>query len=503
MKLNSKILTTALLLGALLLPATAMAKKKSDAKPFYTSKSYVVGVSGDVDSLSVAGFREKIFSNPVQIDCSLPDPAEKEEFTDDQIAEVQKCLNDQKVGKKVLDYLYRFDGKNLSEELLQKRALANAKRADIEYAQGLTEQEALANVYLQENIVPILDNNYIYLQKYYGGKIVYMIFKVDMGLQTFQDVMANWQKPEVYNSLDIPVVFAGSGVGSAEDEYADLQKSISTTVPAFAIQGVLLQRNPAIADFGSQQGARKGDLVSIYRQYTNDEGISYSKRISRARIGKVDEDRSQLFFIAGNKGNKTLGDMAVVTRDSKSALTVQANWMKHIWGAHLAYDYIAAVTNAGFVVRAGIDVDFNVTDKPGRTFTDMSGEEYKAPWILDVTIGASIARTFFGWFEVAPFARVGYEYGYMANKKTFSTSDESTSYSNITAGSIRVPVGIDLAFNTPYPLQVVLTGGYNFNFGLNDENNPYKSFDTLKAVYEHMDIDRNGLFLRAGLRFNF
>lgn len=499
-KLQILTLASVVTLGAL----NASAKKD---KVFYDSKSHLIGVSGAVDSLRAYGFDNKIFVNNIgELKTQLPVPAIKEkEFTPEQILAVQESLQSEGAGKRILDYLYQFDGTTLSEDNLKSRALQNARTADIEIA----DYAAVGGQnMLQEDVVPIMAHNYIYLENRHGDKkLSYMVFRTDMNEDTWRDVMSNWNNPAGYNQIQVPLVYVASGtVGynpSDADDKANIQSSLARNVGDFAIRGTVKQRNPMIIAAGSNEGVKKGDLISIYRQFMSPDSIMYSKRISRFRAGDVEADQATLFNVAGTKGSRKNGDIAVVTRDKKMSMDVYGVWMPHNWSIGLGYDYKIGFTKRGLVFHVPANVEFGLTEKPSETFTD-GYNEFKSPIHFNVTVGVGASYTLWGFMDLKLWAQVGYEYAMMLNKDTFSLDSNANNTDNIAAGAVRVPIGLDIAFNIAYPWQLFLSGGYAFNFGLNDDNNAYKSYDVIKEAYGILgNVKRQGVFLRAGVRFNF
>jgi hypothetical protein len=494
-----KACVAALCLFSLSLPAQAK------SKVFYDAKSNIIGVSGAYESVERYGYEEKLFENPVQISTALPTPADaKKGFSETQATEVLNSLNAERVGNKVLRYLFTNGGSSsqLSDDLLKQRALQNIQRGDLEFA---NENYKSASDVLREDYLPILAHNYIYLETKSGtDRIAYMVFHVCIDNEVLNDVYNTWENPAGLSKIDVPVELLAYSIEKIDDEYAKMNSSLAKNATAFAIRGQIIQRNPAKIDANSTNGVKKGDLVTVYNQQMDKEGQMYSKRISRARVCAVDTVDSRLYFVAGTRGNRKKGDIAVVTRDKRMAISVEGTWSVHNYGAQLDYDYQVGYTKVGLVHHALADIAISVTDKPSENFTiNGSSQTFKSPVFANIGIGYGISKVFAGFLEVMPYFLVQGEAGIMFNKDSLKTDANSSDTKSITGIAFRAPVGVRLDFNIAYPWQITLTGGYAFNWGYNDDNDFYKSYAPIKEASELIGAKRNGLFLAAGIKWHF
>lgn len=499
-----KLCLAALCTFLFLLPVSVQAKDR----PFYDSKSNIVGVSGAYDQLVEYGYGEKMFENPVKLKTSLSAPVNKKGYSDFQVNSVLESLNGENAGNRVLRYLFA-DGDQLSEDMVQQRALKNIQRGDIEFANANYKD---AKDVLRDDCLPILTHNYIYLEYRTDKYIAYMVFHVCIDKDVRDQVYATWGNIRGLDRISVPVEFVAMDVVKFDPkkvDYSAISRSLAKNAEAFAIRGQILQRNPAKIDANSQNGVHKGDMVSIYSQRMDNSGKLYSKRISRGRICGVNSKTSQLYFIAGSRGNRKNGDIAVVTRDKKMAVTIDGMWQPHCYAAQVGYDIQIGYSRAGFVSHFLSDLAFAMTDKPGEDF-NFEGLEptYKSPVFLNIGIGYGLSKVFGGFLEVMPYFMAQYEIGMMFDKDSFKY-DENDAYNNnkstdIVGSSIRVPVGLRLDINIAYPFQLTLTGGYAFNFSLgDDETDLTMSYSSIQAACDYLGAKRDGLFFGAGFKIHF
>lgn len=110
------------MLGMLFLMVLSASAKD---KIFFNSKSNIIGITGDYQILTSGGFTAKFVNNPIYVD--MP-PA--------YMSTKSMCeyFNRQNFGKKLLDYLFSYDGSSLSIKLLEERAFSNAQKQDMERA---------------------------------------------------------------------------------------------------------------------------------------------------------------------------------------------------------------------------------------------------------------------------------------------------------------------------------------------------------------------------------
>ncbi len=522
MKKNFTILIASVI--AIGISTNVEAKKKV----FYDSKSQLIGISGDYESLAVHGMEYKVFNNPVALPSDfkleLPENPKKgyeKEEDKEKIAQMENSLNNYRVGKQVLDYLFDYNGNSLHIDRLQDRALRNAQFLDAEYVKAtLAGKDDIANALTEdEYLKPIVKNNFIYLeQRQDKSDIFFVIFRVNINEQTLTDVYNSWDNMEQYNAINPTVSYVCCGQAD-EDK---LVAKIAEECPEFAIRGQLKSRNPATAYLGTGSGAKLGDRVLIYRQFADEQGDMYSKVVSHARINDISDGNSQLYFIGGTKGSKEQGDIVVLSPDKRIGLTFEGNYGTTGWyGASFTGDYLVCnIKKTAFNVYAMIDVraDFSNKLKKGRDLYFDNGAKlrFTKPLILDFGLGLGIGYTFLGRMEVVPYAKCQYELAYFLNKETRGSSDEKA---DLMSHAIRVPLGAKLNINICYPVQLTLGVDYSLMFGLNvvkdgdieysgnnsnDTGHWTLNYKWLKDnIYKPNDVKRNNLTFHAGIRVFF
>lgn len=189
------------MLGMLFLMVLSASAKD---KIFFNSKSNIIGITGDYQILTSGGFTAKFVNNPIYVD--MP-PA--------YMSTKSMCeyFNRQNFGKKLLDYLFSYDGSSLSIKLLEERAFSNAQKQDMERANyGVISKDDILKG--DPAILEILKNNFIFFEypTYKGSrKRKWYIFKVNVTDETLKEVYNSWDDMSKYNQIAPKVVFVASG----------------------------------------------------------------------------------------------------------------------------------------------------------------------------------------------------------------------------------------------------------------------------------------------------
>lgn len=477
------------LVGVLALMSTSLCSAK---KIFYDSKSWLVNVAGDPQLLINYGFGSKV--NPVTVD--VPNPLNADTMADPEGLTAQ--LNQKNYGKKFIDAL-TLNG--TSDVILKKLALENVQKQDIEFGNETLiggENESNLKTVLEDDYLPILMHNY-YLFKYEENYIdnkgkahtstYFALYEVEVDREKAFDIVARIGDKSRYDQLEFPVKYITSGFAFS------LEDIINKEVPDLALRGVLLRRHPAQISIGEDAGLSKGDLVSIYSQRIDKNGNPYSKRISRARVHKVWEDKAQINFEANTAGNRKNGDVVVRTRDNTFRMGLLATWQPHLWGGEILFDKKSGFTRSGIIHHFLMDLSYSLTDKPGTKFASLEyeGEAYKAPMFVNFGLGYGIGKTFLGFFDVMPFFIAQYNLGFM----TYCGEDFGENYKKHipVASMIRVPIGIRFSINMGYPTKFILEGGYAVNWGTG------RNYKIVKRACDYLNVKQNGIFLNAGFIF--
>lgn len=462
-------------------------------KIFYDSKSWIVNVAGDPQILQEAGLKSKV--NPIKV--TVENPLNDSTYWDPKALTLK--LSEEGYGKKFINVL-TFNGTN--DAILKKLAYKNVQIQDIEFGSNTLrggENESSLNTYLKDEYLPILMHNYYcftYTHKYEstvktssGGEKIetveipyYAIFKVDVNSEEAFDIISSIGDSKRYNSLKIPVSFVSGGLVS------ELEKNIEKDAPDLMLRGVVTQRNPAKISIGEDAGLKAGDLVSIYSQRVDKQGNPYSKRISRARVGKAWENEAQINFESNTAGNRKNGDVVVRTRDKHTRLGIMATWQPHVWGGQIFTDSKVSFMRSGIINHFLFDLAFSMTDKPGQKFLSLENEYdvFKSPLFANAGLGYGISKTFLGYLDIMPFFLAQYEMGIMPKAEGVTTPF---------ASSVRVPIGVRFSFNIAYPLKFILEGGYALRWGFG------KDSKIIEQACEYLDAKRDGLFINAGFIF--
>lgn len=460
---------------------------------FYDNKSWIVNCAGDYEWLSNIGFATKVngINIPIRQKLSI-------DISQSSCRQIAANMTNDSIGTSMIRALTHF---GMDDKLLRKLALDNANKQDIEF--GLENIRANNHdelvTLLADDYEPILCHNYIVLtHKELGYKkkemVYYAIFRVEVSKEEAFDIVANIGNPAVLRRMKFPVKFLYSGVcGDKPEKTVQL---ISENVPDLAVRGVILKRNPAVISMGQECGLKKGDLVSVYSQRLDKDGIPYSKRISRARVGAVGHGKSQVNFEAKTAGNRKNGDIVVRTPDSKLRFGILATYQPHLWGADAILDTKVGFTKSGLIHHFLVDLGFAMTDKPGASFcvneSDYFGKSYKSPMFFDFGIGYGISKTFLGFVDVMPYVLVQFEFSLMEfDKKLYGGTASTDNKASIGNLGCRGPIGLRLSFNLSYPIKLVLEGGYAF----------HATNRICREICEIIGAKRGGYFVNCGLIF--
>ena len=238
---------------------------------FFDSKSHMVGISGSYSEIVDGGFSAHFFQNEV----ALPSEARSVlggAYDRDALLD---AFQREQTGKKVLDYLFSRTGNKLSISRLTERAMENVLLEDEERASvgALSKEDILQG---DDYILPILENNFIYLQRQDSEKtdrVHWILFKVMINQEIFNQVYNTWEDPSSYDQIRVPVKYVASGRFKIDKSGQDTNnrhlRAISKRVPEFAIRGQIVGRNPIQTDVGTHNGLKNSDKMYIYRQKTH------------------------------------------------------------------------------------------------------------------------------------------------------------------------------------------------------------------------------------------
>lgn len=477
------------------------------SQKFYDSKSQIIGITGDVHSLTFGGFTQKFFNNE---NIQLPIEAIQEGHRYDK-KKLLDAFRRERTGKKILDLLFQYNGYSLSEELLKDRAMQNVQLMDAERAEiGVIDK----NTILREDYLPILQNNYIFLsttknigksigQMFLESKGVewkgdryrtyWIVFRVKIDEETLNQVFNCWNDMNRYNQIDVPIEYVASGSVKETDAKSGeirnlLLRSVSKKVEAFAVRGQVLDNHPLTVNIGSDNGIKKGDLFKIYSQRANNKNKFSSVVVSKARAGIVSSGSTRMFAVSGQGSSYKRGDVAVLKMDRGIGHSVTYNFLSMEYdtkyhGVSYSFDKRLHFNKYGIstylLASAGV-----ILDKTEKVDVKLDhGIEYDdVPTIIDPGIGIGFGKTFFSRVEIMPYAMIHY---------MFATGEDDD-YDDFTE-AFRIPVGVKANINIMYPLQLTL--GAEYNFMIKEESGSSWE-DSDGSVFK-------GIGLSAGLRVVF
>lgn len=467
------------------------------AKTFYDFNSGIIGVTGAYDRLIELGYEGMVENNNVQL------PALS--GTDERV--MLQVLNNNGIGKKVLDFLFQkqADG-SLSEELLKERALKSARFADVERSKvGLIDSKTI----LKEDYLPILKNNFILIVQ---GDLWY-VFHVDIDEKIWNDVFASWNDPRAYDRIKVNVSFRAKGKKALKPQ--KFIRKLALKVPELAIRGQVISRNPFLAEIREKAVLGDGDRFFTYRQKQNSKGELYSSKVSTVRATlSYKEGEQYMYTIAGGEASASKGDIVVYKPDMKQALSLTGHWMKGSRELSLTWDYLFGMTQTGkslhFLVNAGV----GGFEGHRTTLYEVEGKLYKSPTFANLGIGLGYGMTFLHRIQVMPYIY------YLSYEGIFTMPYSSSNYNDDQAEMdwthiIRFPIGLRVNVNLWYPLQ--LTAGVQYNLNVltvsmneadRDESekasNPHLwNGNARDYILEPRGWKRSGLNIYAGLRVCF
>lgn len=511
MKLQQKYI---ILLLSLFISICTQAQKK---KIFFDSKSNIVGVTGAYKELTAEGFTAHFFENPV--DLPTVNDGEKKFDKDKWLA----AFKANRTGKAILNYLFQYNGQSLSEEMLRERAWENVQLQDEERAEAAAiDKESI----LRDDYLPILKNNFIYLQRDCYGKTYWIIFKVVIDEKTLDMVFNSWNDMMAYEQINVDVKYVASGKfrtknATSEDTNNRHLRSISKKVPEFTIRGQITGRNPFLTNVGRHQGIKPKDRMYIYRQAAKKDGTMYSHKVATVRVGKTEREQSYLYTIAGGQASYKKGDVAVLRQDKNYSLSFDATNFEHTYGFSFTYDKRLSFNRYGFstylLAQLGASAYEHITDRVYAITTNEKGTQlYNPPVVVNLGLGFGAGYTFAHLIEVVPYAMAQLDLLVMDSKDTDYNKEHAIDVKPLTSFGLRIPIGVKLNINIAHPLQLQLGAEYVINavnFGKvfdwaakdKDLNSPNTQSDysyMKRDFFTPFNYKRHGFNLYAGIRLN-
>ena len=415
---------------------------------FYDAKSMIVGITATDDIYSRSP--GKMFSNPV---------VDRFEVTTGSNGRIDPeatrwNLERDRVGKKVLDLLFERNKGRLSEDLLRQRAWENVQLTDLERAQyGVYSPELI----LKEDILPILESNYILITSDYSTGFFkvrerksWVVYHVDINQATWDEVNKYWNDLNAYDSISVGISFVASGTCKSDDFdilSGDLLRSVSKKVPALAVRGQIIEKNPYTALI-ENSSVFKGERMAIYTQEQGANGKLASTRIgyARTKFREGTDGHVNMFNINGKKGDPKKGDMAVLSPVSPIVhnFYYQTSKSRNLLGYTLGLSIFDVGTH-----YCSIDFDFRagcLKNHSTALYPLSNGDLSRSPVYGSIGTGAT-----YGWMPVAGISLDLY-WLVMGEFWYASTFQSNEPWYDI---AVRFPIGLRAGFTAAYPVRFI------------------------------------------------
>ena len=403
-------------------------------------------------------------------------------------------LNNQNAGKKVLDYLFQYNGHSLSEDLLKERAYKDANIDDKERARVSFIEDSIV---LEEAYLPILQNNYIYVEDERHWYVYYVDISKDIALEVFNC----WENMERYNQIHVPIkkVKKGKIPKKGRDNKTQYRK-VGKRVPQFSLRTKVKSRNPFKADVGYLHGIENGDRFLVMRTFEKEDKNGnrriYSKKIATVRATTIKGTESTFHTIAGGGASAKNADVLVYRPDKKEGVSLDITFQpsNEMFGVRLSNTFMTKFLRHGWAcyTLGTIGTSIYTFDKDVKnTNADSNEIDFVQSY---ATIGPAFGYSFLRRCEIMPYLQVGLDY--VTSKDKFPSDKENFDgtydYKDATF-AFRASAGARLNVNVFYPLQI--TGGAEYFFTAGPS--------LYKEMTKCYGIDKSGLLFFCGLKYNF
>ena len=472
---------------------------------FYNSKSMIVGITSNNTAFYSAGLGSKVFDNRIpRFDIALRLNGDK--FDPEGTV---RQLNNMGVGKKILDILFERDKGALSENLLRQRAVENVQLADAERA---SHGKISAEDILKEDILPILESNYILLIREFGhkdnafgvskSKVAWIALHVDIDQSTWDEVVACWNNLEKYDRINVKVSYMASGVTKEKSSiyttndhnYSGLIRDLAKKAPALAVRGPIISNSPYKAAIGTKNGLKpKWDLVRVFSQEESG-GKVMSKEIGKARVGNATDEECELRTVAGKTGSYKKGDMAVLMPVGRTGRALMFQWKDKMQALRYDYDINIGLNTATMLHIHEIDLRVGMLGTKDLAIKDYIG----TPFFGSIGTGMGVGALFLKGCELEAYGLLQLE-GWTCSAKDgyeFVTGDDGSTKKSLWGGYINLPIGVRMQVNLKYPLRII--GGIEYGIKIVGFNKNIEEF-----IFDPQDWKRHDLNFFVGLRYAF
>lgn len=419
------------------------------------------------------------------------------------------------IGKQVLDILFQRDATGLHMDRLYEDALQNTTVEELEVA--LKDASAESKDVLKREIAhQLLKNNYIVIfrtekkiKKDGTPKIkkFWSVYHVEIDDKIIQQAYLNWRNPNVYDQIQVPIKLVAHGkVPKNTFDNNELVYDIAKKVPAFAVRGPVTSRFPFITRMGENMGVKKTSRIFVYRFAERGEGEFYSKKVCTTRATETTNNTTRLYMISGNFPSTKKGDVAVLKDRHRSSITLlgQGSFGNDSRiGGRLQYEHLLGFSKHGIAQYIIGAIGYNRHDKePNGIWWDETHTIRPTLNNANVSIGYGIGFNFLGRIELMPYVMGGYQHTFVtgANDPMYYWDNEKEYWPNIynerSDMGLASPgfvghAGAALNINIWYPIQLSLGADYNFS----------TEYRKLKPILSNHTLNRVNLY--AGLRLHF
>lgn len=429
--------------------------------------------------------------------------------------QIEARLNEQNVGKLVLNTLFQRDSEGLHMDRLYDQALQNTTIEEVEVAMQDASSE-IRNTLKREISRQILKNNYVVIfqevTKNKHGRTkkekYWHVFHVDINDMIIDQTFLNWENPEKYDLIQVPIKFIATGKmpGNFYGE-EELMFDIAKKIPAFAVRGPVYSRKPFLTRTTSNQGVKKKDRFFVYRFVENKKGDIYSKKVSTARVIDVNDESTRLFTISGRYASTKRGDIAVLKDRHITSFSIagQGSFGKDPrYGGRIQLEVLCGFSKSGIAQYFLASIDYNRHQRePENVWWNEDGTVRPTLQNSSFSMGYGIGFNFLGRFELMPYILAGYQMSFMTQLNDgFIWNHDTEEWETIQISkkgdgselghSFVTHAGGRLSLNIWYPVQLIVGADYNLTLGIREGFKP--------ATRQHK---LNRLNVYTGLRFHF
>lgn len=424
------------------------------------------------------------------------------DFQNSSTAQIADLLNSQGIGKKVLDLLLQRDAQGLHIEELYNIALSNVTLSEDERA-SLDKSADKQDVLKKTIVRQILKNNYIILTDNRGTegyRVRWRVYHVDIDDNVIDQVFLNWEAPNDYEKIKVPVSFVSEGRAYNNDK---ILNGVVSKIKAFAPHSPIMTRYPFIVDFGTEHGAKLLDRVEVFRLYEDKKGNISDRKICATRVTELTSSTARLFSINGGYASQNKGDIAVLRKSRRLnniSIVAQGSFGEdYRYGARIFYERILKLNKHGVsqYILGSIEYNRYCREPEGVWLPYFDAEEYARPTLSN--FGASVGYSvgfmgLLGKIEIAPYAMAGFKVHTFDRDVIYVYSSGAVGENEYGPNlGFDICGGVKANINIWYPLQLTLGVDYNFDTSSVGEK--------VEEYIDHHTINRLNVY--AGFRFNF